>query len=178
MCSLNCCWFKETFQQYVTIPGLDNTMFQNNVKKVLHQNKASYQTFIRIAILRAGLEAFNFFLPAYIYTIIFSKSKDNSLISERIDITGYDGSRGRLKLPGAVAQRCSVKKVFLRISQNSQESTCARVSFLIKLTLTQAFSCEFREMSKNTFFTEHLRWPLLDDILFGQCLAQSNIKSH
>ena len=33
----------------------------------------------------------------------------------------------------AVAQTCSVKKVFLEISQNSQENTCARVSFLIKL---------------------------------------------
>ena len=33
----------------------------------------------------------------------------------------------------AVVQRCSVKKVFLEISQNSQENTCARVSFLIKL---------------------------------------------
>ena len=33
----------------------------------------------------------------------------------------------------AVAQRCPVKKVFLEISQNSQENTCARVSFLIKL---------------------------------------------
>ena len=32
-----------------------------------------------------------------------------------------------------VVQRCSVKKVFLEISQNSQENTCARVSFLIKL---------------------------------------------
>ena len=32
-----------------------------------------------------------------------------------------------------VAQRCSVKKVFLEILQNSQENTCARVSFLIKL---------------------------------------------
>ena len=31
--------------------------------------------------------------------------------------------------------RCSVKKVFLEISQNSQENTCARVSFLIKLHL-------------------------------------------
>ena len=36
-------------------------------------------------------------------------------------------------LSGAVTQRCSVKKVFLEISQNSQENTCARVSFLIKL---------------------------------------------
>ena len=33
----------------------------------------------------------------------------------------------------AVAQRCSVKKVFLKILQNSQEITCARASFLIKL---------------------------------------------
>ena len=32
-----------------------------------------------------------------------------------------------------VAQSCSVKKVFLKISYNSQENTCARVSFLIKL---------------------------------------------
>ena len=32
----------------------------------------------------------------------------------------------------SVAQRCSVKKVFLEISQNSQENTYARVSFLIK----------------------------------------------
>ena len=40
-------------------------------------------------------------------------------------------------------RRCSVKKDILKISQNSQENTCARVSFLIKL-------------QANTFFTEHL----------------------
>ena len=33
-----------------------------------------------------------------------------------------------------VIQRCSVKKVFLKILQNSQENTCARVVFLIKLS--------------------------------------------
>ena len=32
-----------------------------------------------------------------------------------------------------VVQRCSVKKVLLEISQNSQKNTCARVSFSIKL---------------------------------------------
>ena len=50
---------------------------------------------------------------------------------------------------------CSVKKIFLKVSQNSQENTCARVSFLIKLqtaALTQVFSCEFSEVFKNTFF--------------------------
>ena len=35
--------------------------------------------------------------------------------------------------PEAVAQRCSVKQLFLEVSQNSQEITCARDSFLIKL---------------------------------------------
>ena len=58
----------------------------------------------------------------------------------------------------AVVQRCSIKKVFFRISQNSQENTCARVSFLIKAwayhfinkkTLAQAFSYEFCEILKN-----------------------------
>ena len=61
-----------------------------------------------------------------------------------------------------VAQRCSARKMFLEISQNSQENICARVSYLIKLqaeacnftkkeTLTQVFSCELYEISKNTF---------------------------
>ena len=54
----------------------------------------------------------------------------------------------------SVAPRCSVEKVFLAISQNLQENTCARVSFLIKLQalgLAQVFSCEFCEISNNTF---------------------------
>ena len=54
---------------------------------------------------------------------------------------------------------CSVEKVFLEISQNSQENTCAKVSLLIKLqacnlikteTLTQVFFYEFCEISKDT----------------------------
>ena len=61
---------------------------------------------------------------------------------------------------------CPGKKVFLeRCLQNSQENTCGRDSILIKLqaegckkeTLVQVFSCEFCEISENTFFTEHLR---------------------
>ena len=62
----------------------------------------------------------------------------------------------------AVVQRCSVKKLFLEISQNSQENTCTRASFFTKRheawnfikkeTLAQVFSYEFYEISKNTFF--------------------------
>ena len=51
----------------------------------------------------------------------------------------------------AVTQRCSVEKVFLEILQNSQENTCARACNFIKKILTQVFSCEFCEISKDTF---------------------------
>ena len=50
----------------------------------------------------------------------------------------------------AVARRWSVKKVFLEISQNSQENTCA-CNFIKKETLEQVLSCESCEISKNTF---------------------------
>ena len=71
-----------------------------------------------------------------------------------------------------VALGCSVEKVALEISLNSQGNTCARVSFLIKLqvsacnfvkkeTLAQVFSCEFCEFLRTPFLTEHLRWLLL-----------------
>ena len=65
----------------------------------------------------------------------------------------------------ALVQRCSVKKVFWKISQNSQESTYSRISFLIKLqagltlqlyqkkALSQVFSCKFWEILK-TFFLQ------------------------
>ena len=39
----------------------------------------------------------------------------------------------------AVVWRCSVKKLFLEFSQNSQENTCARVSLLIRDSGTGAF---------------------------------------
>ena len=64
------------------------------------------------------------------------------------------------EMPEAAVPRCSVEKVFLEISQNSQESSCARVffnrvtglacNFITKETLAQVFSCKFCETSKNT----------------------------
>ena len=54
------------------------------------------------------------------------------------------------------------KKVFLQISQNFQENTCASVSFfkkkdfIKKETLVQVFSWEFCKICNNVFFTEHL----------------------
>ena len=68
-----------------------------------------------------------------------------------------------LEYSEAVAWGCSIRKVFLKIWQISQEKACVPVFFLIKLqalgtTLlkkenqVQVFSCEFCEIFKNTFF--------------------------
>ena len=62
------------------------------------------------------------------------------------------------------ATKVSVKKVFLKISQNLQESTFARAflhknaglpqtcNFFKKEALAQVFSCEFCKVFRNTFF--------------------------
>ena len=80
-----------------------------------------------------------------------------------------DKSKNTLHKNRSSHRRCSVRKMFLEMSQNSQENTCARVSFLIKAcnfikkeALAQVFSCKFCEILKNTFYTEHLWWLLLD----------------
>ena len=75
-------------------------------------------------------------------------------------VTGSEQIQNFLVSTEAVIQRCSVKNVFLIISQNSQENTCARVSFLIKLqackfikkeTLAQAFPVNFAKFLRTTF---------------------------
>ena len=80
----------------------------------------------------------------------------------------------------AVAQRCSVKKVFSEFSQSLQENTHARVSLLIKLqahphpaTLLKkgfwhrCFPVNFVKFLRTSFLTEHL-W-LLPLFLQNRC---------
>ena len=65
-------------------------------------------------------------------------------------------------------QRCSVKKMLLKISQFSWENTCVGVSLiklqgwrpatlLKKYSNTQVFSCEIWKTLKKTYFEEHLQ---------------------
>ena len=63
-----------------------------------------------------------------------------------------------------------IKKVFLEISQDSQENTCVRVSFLIKKRPAhllkkrpwhRCFPVNFVKLLKTPFLPEHLRWLLL-----------------
>ena len=76
------------------------------------------------------------------------------------------------KLTEAVVRRCSVKNVFLEISQKSQENTRARVyNFIKKETLAQMFSYKFCEISKNIFFH---RTPLAAASKLTQAMSSLN----
>ena len=82
-----------------------------------------------------------------------------------------------------VAQRCSVKMVFLEISQNLQERTYARVSFLIKLQVWglrpstllkkrlwhRCFPVNFVKFLRTPFYIEHL-WRLLLQLLLESAI--------
>ena len=89
------------------------------------------------------------------------------------------------------------KKMFLEISQNSQEKeTLAQQSLFFKNfagaaynfikteTLAQVFSCEFCEISKNNFFTEHLQTttsvhtPLLRELLKIKSMMKRFLLAH
>ena len=70
-----------------------------------------------------------------------------------------------LRYPEAVIRKCSEKRVFLNILQNSEESNSAGVSFSTKLQANSCrkeiavhvFSYKICKISKNTFSTENLR---------------------
>ena len=100
-------------------------------------------------------------LPRFIILCIVMTSRSEYELHPRISTSNLIGKYNAEAATSGVPW----KKVFLEISQNSKENTCATVSFLIKLqacnfikkdTLAQVFSCEFCEISQNTFFTEHL----------------------
>ena len=61
----------------------------------------------------------------------------------------------------AAIWRCSIQKVFLESLQNSQESTCDRVSLLKKRLWHRCFLANFTKFLRTPFFTEHFRWLLL-----------------
>ena len=87
------------------------------------------------------------------YTCIFYCGSYNKIQ----DFCTIYGEGLKLVTAEAVVRRRIVKKMFLKILQNSQENTYVRVSLgpaalLKKGTLLQAFSCEFSELFKNTFF--------------------------
>ena len=71
-----------------------------------------------------------------------------------------------LRFAEAIVRRCSVKKVYLEISQISQENTCARDSrraTVLKNRLWhRCFPVNFAKFLRTPFTIEQLWWLLLD----------------
>ena len=69
----------------------------------------------------------------------------------------------------AVAQRCSVKKVFIEISQDSQENLCARILISIKLQASgNTLAASVRRillLSKNWLFCKKAKSCIFDRVL-------------
>ena len=77
----------------------------------------------------------------------------------------------------AVIRKCSVKKEFLKILQNSQENICAKIFFIKaaglrpetlskKDTPAEVFSCELYEIFRNTYFYRRWLLPVAASIAF------------
>ena len=76
-----------------------------------------------------------------------------------------------LSVREVVVRRCSAKKAFLKISQNWQENTCARVSFSVELQASttllkkklwhRCFHVSFVKFVRTPFSIEHLLWLFL-----------------
>ena len=110
----------------------------------------------------------NSLMENFIFCAVLDKNKiawivpmrDSDFLHEKMIEVSFIWSFYRSSRP-----RCSVKKVFLGILQNSQESTCTRVSFLIKsraATLLKkrlrhrCFPVNFAKFLSTPFVIEHL----------------------
>ena len=102
-----------------------------------------------------------------------SKKKETRMKKEIVEMLQQPSYGNRQKqvlqqTSEAAVQKCFVKQVFLEISQNSQENTCARVSFLIKFSTLfkkrlwhRCFPVKFAKFLRTPFFIEHHWWLLL-----------------
>ena len=105
-------------------------------------------------------------LSRHMHTICILKIQNFILINNHVKIWIWNQQECAFKdLYWSSRPEVFCKMVFLETPQDWQENTCARVSFSIKKeTLTQMLSCQFCEVSKNTFF--HRR-PLVAASVFN-----------
>ena len=101
----------------------------------------------------------------YMYEFFFT-TNDFSLLEscQLYQIAKYKASNC-CKIEGGI-ERCSVKKVYLKIFLNSQENLCARVSFLIKLQPKKrlwyrCFPVDIAKYLRTLFIQNAFRTPLV-----------------
>ena len=106
-----------------------------------------------------------YFLVGSIHKVILQADGSEILIFSLPDIKG-NLKINRQKQPsdvfyekrssgGVLQKRCSL--IFCKIHRKMPVPESLSCNFIKKETLTQVFACEFRKISKNIFFTKHLR---------------------
>ena len=114
-----------------------------------------------------GIKTSNYGLP--ILTLELWRKQSNSARNmKHVNFVSKDVQRILSSHKSIMNRKCSTRKLFLKISQHSQENICVRISFLIKMQVFRAPAllkrdsntgvfCEHWEIFKNTYFEEHLR---------------------
>ena len=122
------CFSKRKICFKTTIKISGSTIYFFLVPLLLNVNKFSELRYFSVPLeIRPQLNIRS--LHAFLNTIEMSHVEiDFGCLSNRLMVDRY--VLYFLLIIEAVVRRCSVKKVFLKISQNSSENTCARVSFL------------------------------------------------
>ena len=129
----------------------------NTVKRFHSRGKfGRIKTSLKVAFYQTG-----------VYVFKYQKFSCNDALVYKNDSLSRVGIFNCLWIK-TIAQRYSVKKVFLEILKNSQEDTCARVSFFNKVAtllkkrlLHRCFPVNFSKFLRAPFLPEQLRWLLL-----------------
>ena len=108
---------------------------EQNMLKILDRCIGTWSQISNIFIVHKKDTRMGLFLSNQCLIVLFDHVLYDLLVSLSITLNVWE----------AVVQRNSVKKVFLEISQNSQENTCVRASFLIKLQALVYRKSEIRD---------------------------------
>ena len=83
----------------------------------------------------------------------------------------YEATKCRISDSDVFPKKCALEN----FEKLTRKHLCQSL-FFNKEVLTQVFSCQFSEIFKNTFFTEHFRWlplHLLDALIWKEPLETS-----
>ena len=132
-----------------------NSFFSYFITVILKISKAAqsdrfYSLQLRFSLTFWKISFSNVYSRLFIYIYKYELLTSTSMFNVR---KTQEYINLRLKRKETVARRCSVKKVFLEISQNSQENTCASACSFIKNT----FSYRTPLMAAS----EHSKWTLV-----------------
>ena len=117
--------------------------------------------------------------PRKSYSAICDSYSSMSCISIPIILSSYPEYHiQKHSLGGVLQKRCPSK--FRKIHRKSPVPESLfywSCSFIKKKALAQVFSCEFCEIFRNTVLTEHLRWMLLQMLLYMDVILISSWRS-